>query len=597
VARFGVSRGAPSDSPNEDTEAFFLWGDPTNSRGQCHPHVVKNWKRLAFGVVLLGIATATLVPFARRNARSVRLVTEPPRGASTTFDRKQSAALFVGVSQFTSDSIQEVPYAADDAVDLAYVFALERRVSLVLPRRVVLMLAGHPVKKESRDRLHALQDAGADVRFRAGASDISAALREQAALAGRDGMLVVSMATHGFLHDGRDYVLGASSVVRDPATMLSTADMFEVIASSAAQRSLVFVDACRERMVSGTRAVLANTMSAAPLVRRLGHTRGQAVFYAAAAGRWAYDDVEAHNGVFTKAVIGGIHCGAAKVRGAVTAETLAGYVERNVHNWIRDNRDPNVGSATQANMDGEVRNMPLAQCGPGPVSGPARATATGTAIRAFSDKNELLWQRDAGGVVTHAEAVDLDADGIREVVFATRDAVAALDAVGNPLWSAPEAMRVTAFTTGDLFRQHTNEVVALRNDEQSPASRLVIYGPDGSRLGAFDSNRHLDRVTIGRPTNRHAPKIIVTSGNTLLVFDPKKLAAGKPLWAGRVSPRAAGAIASLEIVDCDGDGKSDIALTTASGAKVFVDFTGHTIGAHSAAHFERLAPKRERSPR
>jgi hypothetical protein len=561
---------------------------------------MRSWKALALGVVLLGIATATLVPFARRSARSVRLVTEPPRGASTTFDRRQSAALFVGVRHFTSGAIEEVPFAADDAVDLAYVIALERRVGLVLPRRVVLMLAGRPVKKESRDRLHALQDAGADVRFRAGASDISAALREQAALAGRDGMLVVSMATHGFLHDGRDYVLGASSVVRDPATMLSTADMFEVIASSAAQRSLVFVDACRERMVSGTRAVLASTMSAAPLVRRLGHTRGQAVFYAAAAGQWAYDDVEAHNGVFTKAVIDGIHCGAAKVRGDVTAETLAGYVERNVHTWIRDNRDPNVGSATQVSMDGEARNMVLAQCwaaSPGSGSGPARVTANGTILRAFSDENKPLWQRDAGGVVTHAEAVDLDADGIREVVFATRDAVVALDAVGNPLWSAPEAMRVTAFTTGDLFRQHTNEVVALRNDEQSPASCLVIYGPDGSRLGAFDSNRHLDRVTIGRPTNRHAPKIIVTSGNTLLVFDPKKLAAGKPLWAGRVSPRAAGAIASLEIVDCDGDGKRDIALTTASGARVFVDFTGHTIGAHSAAHFERLAPKRERSPR
>ncbi|HEX7680041.1 MAG TPA: caspase family protein, partial [Thermoanaerobaculia bacterium] len=514
---------------------------------------------------------------------------------STWFDRSQSSALFVGVSRFTSDSVEKVPYAVDDAIDLAYVFALEPRVRLVPPRRVVLMLSGRPVKKESHDRLRALHDAGADVRFRAGAGDISAALREQTALAGRDGMLIVSMATHGFQHGGRDFVLGASSVVRDPATMLSIADMFEVIASSSAQRSLVFVDACRERMVSGTRAVLADTMSAAPLVRRLGHTRGQAVFYAAAAGQWAYDDAETHNGVFTKAVIDGIHCGAAKVRGDVTAETLAGYVERHVHTWIHANRDPSVRSATQVSMDGEARNMVLAQCW-GPLSPSSlHVTASGTTIRAFSDKNEPLWQRDAGGVVTHVEAVDLDADGIPEVVYATPDAVTALDAVGKPLWSAREAMKVTAFTTGDLFRQHTNEVVALRNDERSPASRLVIYAADGARLGAFDSNRHLDRVTLGRPTKRHAPKIIVTSGNILLVFDPKKLAAGKPLWAGRISPRAAGAIASLEIVDCDGDGKGDISLTTASGAKVFVDFTGHAIGEHSAAHFERLAPKRGRS--
>jgi len=147
-----------------------------------------------------------------------------------------------------------------------------------------------------------------------------------------------------------------------------------------------------------------------------------------------------------------------------------------------------------------------------------------------------------------------------------------------------------------LFSCRTNEVVAIRNDEHSPASRLVVYGPGGTGLGAFDSNRRLDRVTIGRPTNRHAPKIIATSGNILLVFDPKKLATGKPLWSGRVSPHAAGAIASLEVVDCDGDGKRDIALTTASGVRVFVDFAGHAIRSHSAARFERLTPKRTRSP-
>jgi hypothetical protein len=572
-----------------------LWGDATNTSAWCHPHRVKSWKPLVLGGLLLGIATATIVPFARRGARSVRLVTEPPRSASTRFDRRQSAALFVGVRHFASNSIQEVPFAADDAVDLAYVFAFERRVGLVPPRRIVLVLSGLPVKKESLDHLRALRDAGADVRYRASAPDILSSLREQAEVAGRDGMFIVSVATHGLLRDGNGYILGATSVVHDTATMLSTAEVFETIASSAAQRSLIFVDACRERMVKGRRSVLPNASSAPPLVRRLGRTRGQAVFYAAAAGEPAYDDLAARNGVFTKAVIDGVRCGAAKPHGVVTAETLAGFVERSVHAWIRDNRDPTIGSATQSSMDGEARNMALAQCWVPPPVCPTRVSAEGTTIRALSKNNELLWQRDAGSALVRAEVLDLDADGRCEVVFATRDTVAALDDAGNPLWSVPEAMKVTAFITGDLFRQHTNEVVALRNDEHSPASRLVVYGPDGARLGAFGSNRHLDRVTIGRPTNRSAPRIIVASGDTLLVFNPKKLDSGKPLWAGRVSPRAAGAIGSLAIVDYNGDGKGDIALTTASGAKVFVDFTGHAIGAHSAAHFERLVPKRARS--
>jgi hypothetical protein len=555
---------------------------------------VNCWKPLALGGLILVAGSATVVvPFVSRGARSVRVLTELPRSASTRFDRKQSAALFVGVSRFANDSVEEVPFAVDDAVDLAYVFAMERRVSLVPPRRVVLAISGRPVKPQSRERLRALREAGVDVRA-ADAAGIRTALREQTARAGRDGILILGVATHGFLRDGNGFILGATSAVRDPASMLPTSEMFETIASSAAQRSLIFIDACRERMVSGTRSALGTPASAAPLVRRLSRTRGQAVFYAAAAGQWAYDDGQAHNGVFTKAVIEGVNCGAAKVRGEVTAETLAGYVERNVHAWIRDNRDAGVGSATQVSMDGEARNMPLAQCWVSLSHSGFRVAANGTMVRALSDKNEPLWQRDAGSAVTHAEAVDLDADGRREVVYATSDAITALDESGKLLWSARQPMIVTAFVTGDLFRQHTNEIVALWNGGHSAASRLVVYGSDGTSLGALDSERRLDRVTIGCPSKRHAPKIVVTSGKTLLVYDPKKLVAGKPLWSGRV-PARTGAITSVAIVDCDGDGKNDIALTTASGAKVFVDFTGHAIRAHSTARFERLVPRRGRS--
>lgn len=551
---------------------------------------MKRWKPLALGAVLLGVATATVVvPFALRGSRSVRLLTGAPGSASTQFDRRQSAGLFVGVSCFTSGAIEGVPFASDDAVDLAYVFAFERRVRLVPPRRVMLVLSGDPVKPESREHLRVLRDAGAEVRYRADAPDILASLREQAAAAGRDGMLIVSLATHGFLRDGNGYILGARSVVHDPATMLGVADVFETIASSSAQRSLVFVDACRERMLKGRRSVIASAMSGAPpLERRRARTRGQAVFYAAAAGESAYDDFTARNGVFTKAVIEGVKCGAAKSGGFVTADTLASFVGRTVQTWIRDNRDPNVGSATQSVIDGEARNMPLAQCWGGPLA-PLRVGAIGSEIRAFSDKNEELWQRGAGAAVTRFEALDLDADGRREVVFSTPDTIAALDDTGKPLWSAREPMTLTTFVTGDLFHQHTNQVVALWNGEQ--ASCLAVYDSAGARIGFFDDGRRIDRVTIGCPTTRHTPKIIATSGNTILVFSAKKIAAGKPLWTGRLSSP----IASLDITDANADGKSDIVLTTASHAKVILDFNGHPINPQSEAHFERLRARSLRS--
>jgi hypothetical protein len=555
---------------------------------------VQSWKPLALGILLLGAAAATVVPVMRPDARSVRVVDVSPRGAVAHFDRRQSAALFVGVRRFTAGQVEDVPYAVDDAVDLAWVFALDRRVNLVTPRRVLLALSGRPAKAESQRRLRELRAAGARVEA-AEPSQILSGLREQAALAGPAGILIVSLATHGFVREGIPYILGASSLLRAPETTLSAPKLFDLIASSRAQRSIVFVDACRERIVSGTRAVAADAMSAAPLARRMTHARGQVVYYAAAAGQWAYDDRQSRNGVFTKAVIDGLHCGAAKVRGAVTAETLATYVERSVRAWIHDNRDPNVGSATQADIDGDARNLPLAQCWmpSGSATGPAQVAVDGNVVNALSEKNDSLWHHDAGTPVTRASVADLEADGTNEVVVVTAGGVAALDSEGNPLWSARENMSLADVATGDLFRQHTTEVVAAWNDAHSTASRLTIYAPDGSRLASLDHEGHFDHVAIWQPTRRHAPKIVATSGNTLLVFDPKKIAAGKPVWSGRITPRRE-TIRKLAIRDYDGDGRSDVSLVTASGAEVVVDFTGRALHSQKHAHFERVSLRQRR---
>lgn len=550
---------------------------------------MKRW--VLGGVLLLGAAAiAVVVPFNLHDVRSVRRIEEEPQSASTHFDPRQSAALFVGVREFTS--AEPVRFAIDDAIDLAYVFALGRHVRLVPPGRVVVVLSGRPpVKPESRARLRALRENGADIRYGADAAAIAAALREQTRLAGRDGLLVVSIAAHGLLRDGNGYVLGTSSMVHDTSTMLSVTEMLETIASSRAQRSLVFIDACRERLQSGTRSVLAGVMSSAPLLPGLNRRRGQAVFYAAAAGKVAYDDPIARNGVFTSAVIDGLKCGAPKNHDCVTADTLAGHVERYVKTWIREHRDPSVGSATQSSIDGDARNMPLVRCGGPPPSGPDHVTFAGTTIRAFSDRDELLWQADAGSTVVHAEAVDLDADGWCEVVYATRDSVAALDDTGKPLWTAGEPMTLRAVVSGDLYRQRTRQVVAIWNGEHS--SRLSVYTADGTRRNAVDDVLRFDRVTIARASNRHAPKIVVTSGNIVLAFDPKKLASGKPLWAGRVSPGSE-KIASIGVGDGDGDGKSDIALTTESGKKIFIDVSGHALSSRSGARFERFSLRRTR---
>ena len=323
--------------------------------------MTKIWKSLAFGITIAAVASAMLAPSAP-SIRSVRL----PRSSTQSpppprFDREQSAALFVGVRQFTKDPTLDVPYAVDDAIDLAYTFALDPRVSLVPPERVVLALSGAPQKPESQRRLDELQAAGAEVRT-AEQSDILLLLQQQAAAAGRDGIFILSLATHGFIRDGTPYVLAAASLFRYPDTALSTARIFDIAATTEAARSLLFIDACRERIAEDTRAAAPDPEGAAPLIDRMQRIQGQVVFYAAAAGQYAYDDPDAGNGVFTKAVIDGLHCGAAAPHGVITVDTLREYVEREVRQWIREHRDPTIGAAIQVSMDGDTYDMPLSIC-------------------------------------------------------------------------------------------------------------------------------------------------------------------------------------------------------------------------------------------
>ena len=201
--------------------------------------------------------TTLLLSIVFSVAFPVTVSAQPPVDARTTFDRTQSAALFVGVQQFTDPSIDRVLYAVDDAVDLAFVVALDPAVNLVAADRVTLALSGEPVKQESQHRLKKLIAAGA-TRTTATQNDVLTLLRRQAAIAGKDGILIVAFATHGFRRDGLPYVLAASSVFQHEQTSLSTAKVLDIAAASQAARSLFFFDVCQQRVPSESRASRSN---------------------------------------------------------------------------------------------------------------------------------------------------------------------------------------------------------------------------------------------------------------------------------------------------------------------------------------------------
>jgi hypothetical protein len=279
-------------------------------------------------------------------------------------DPMQSAALFVGVRDFKDDTtLTSVPYAVDDAVDLAYELTMNRQSVLVDPKRVALALSGEPQKTESQERLKELLAAGA-LRYPAGQSDVFNLLESQSRNVGRDGMFIAAFATHGVSEEGTQYLLAASSILAHyRQTSLTDVVIRDIVSGNGVPRSLIFIDACRERLTKDKRSGEVDPRSIARLMRAINGVNGQAVISAAAVGGYAYDDELRRNGVFTEMVIDGLRCGAStNAAGFVTVDTLHSYVESHVLSWLRMHKDVAVKKATQLVTEGATKQMPLSVC-------------------------------------------------------------------------------------------------------------------------------------------------------------------------------------------------------------------------------------------
>jgi hypothetical protein len=517
----------------------------------------------------MAVTTATLVvtrPDVRSGARSVgppvqQLASFLPQAE---FSRADSTGLFVGVPNFKHDASLTVPYAADDAVELAYKFSLDPRVGLIPPRRVVLALSGTPLKESAQDQLRELRAAGARIE-EATSGDILNLLKEQVAQAGASGLFVFSLATHGFLdQEGDAYILGSTSTIGSTETSLRTATLFDIAGQTA--RSLIFVDACRDRIGQTSRGASPDPATAAPVIERMAGIHGQVIFYAAAPGEYAYDDDVRQNGVFTRAVLDGMSCGASAPRGTVVVWTLHTFVENEVRRWIQKNRNKTVSRATQISVEGQTRNMPLAECwrGAGRCSRVAWDEST---ITLYDDQTRPMGRQTFTEPIVHAEVADLDADAQCEVIIGLHNRISVLNRDRVTLWSkSGDDGTLRNFTTGDLFRKHTKQIVALWNDERSSTSTLTVVDSAGKELSHYEHAGLLQHVTVGRATNMHHPKIAVTTPDSLLLLDPKKLTKG-PLWRLTLLDPT-DAIQQLRIQESD-NARREIEVRTKSGTTWF----------------------------
>ncbi len=319
------------------------------------------WKaRFSLAILVLALVVAGPVSSQADARRISRLPLPEAVRAADGFDPAQSVGLFVGIRHFDDKRLEDVPYAVDDAVDLAHLLVLD--LELIAPGRAILALEGEPWKSETRQRLQALLAAGVS-RQAAGYTAIHRQLEEQRALAGPKGLFVVFMATHGFSSGGNDVLVASDSRRRRIARTSIDVDLvFEEVAEAASPRGIVLLDACRENLsLDFTRGV--STKMSQSFADAIAQASGLVVLSGSTSGGFAYDDSERQNGVFTSAILEGLRGGAdSDDRSLITVGTLAEYVNREVLDWVRQNRPEHleISRGIDRRIEGDGARIPLA---------------------------------------------------------------------------------------------------------------------------------------------------------------------------------------------------------------------------------------------
>ncbi len=288
-----------------------------------------------------------------RSAEVVDVASEErlPAAIKTTqpIDWQHSVGIFIGIERFLpgNDRPEPVDYAADDATDLAYFFVKERPAELLPPTRTLLLLSGRPHKAQSLQRLQELQ-RDATVILAEGAVCLDAAminreLDRHAPEVGRDGILILSIATHGMTVGNQQLLLTSDSALSQPKGV-TTGRMLQALRGGPGRRLLLFVDACR------------TPQDGRPLAfEDVDLPAGYAILSASSPRRQAL--ARAGNGLFTRAVLEGLHCGAAAgPDGSISPRELDAYVGPHVR------AASNGRQQTEGRFAGGLGDIELVNC-------------------------------------------------------------------------------------------------------------------------------------------------------------------------------------------------------------------------------------------
>ncbi len=277
------------------------------------------------------------------------------------YEKQKSAGLFLGVNEFavegeTSSELAPLDYAVDDAIDMAHLFICE--FPLLLPEKVVVAVSGDPNKAESIKNKQELISKG--VRFKSTRyPDVLKHIERAQKDSGKNGYLIYSFSSHGFINGGRNYIVCENTVLKRLESALPVDQVTAEAKKSLDAVKIIFVDACRAQRDRNKSVAGAGEGVDRFDANGIEVISGCFGLYSAVDGGYSYENPTRKNGVFTSSLLDGLRGRAEAFDGFITPQTLSDYVNQAVKQWFRIERDETIQSAVTMKIDGGMNQQPI----------------------------------------------------------------------------------------------------------------------------------------------------------------------------------------------------------------------------------------------